>query len=1386
MVVAPKALTSLRRRSSSLELVRWCGAGARLIIQLGRKRLLFRWVGARGARWGTSGAVDRCDGFVAAPSAEVWLFGDSACRHRGEEGSRGMDGGGGEGSGRLHDRPLPSKPRGGTTLQRPGECSKRILHHYSRAARVKKDVSPRAVTPPDRAARLHLAARQASSFFPLVRSVRLLSPVVVTATFSPAPLPQSRASTASKVAQQPLFSAMTMNSLLRRRRSGRLRENDAPPRMHCIFLQQSARLPRSSSSSAHALQSSARVTVGTTVLHVRKRFWHCRCARQLTFATPRSPPTRPTFSHSVAPPSTTIDDVVASGACVQCLLMERTWYPSSCTFLPFTKVVSTFSPHTMRAAICKPLPPSLTVMDDLFGSSCSSASSTATVQHHKVRSFSTNSLSSVGSFISRRYHGETTPRSTSALNLTLPLSSRRWSGSSNVVQPFQADGSAHGDHRGLRLVDVAESADETQCGLVTELSLHGSPSGTKKQDEGQADISPQAVSLQQNEAEDENSSPLSPSPVNFRKWVNTLRRKKAQKPVHVTPRDQRWTLDDFEASNSPSQKQYRPSQHRKQGSYSSSVAFVTAVRSATATLASASVATVSRRNSKWRRAQRSSLISGSEARPSMETQRSVMDDAARARSRKRRERIEELIRTEEGYVADLKALSNALYTILGYQPDSQSSARNRACVDVSPSRIATGQHVRSEATVGGTAWMGLCLRGSTRLVRDGHDGLSIFIALQKTRRRWRRCAIRRSWSPSLGYRSDVDFDGYMKRSDYDSAIETLAYTINPVQSRDANKRKALTVKDLLIKPIQRLPRYELLFSDLWKLTPVCDDPDCHATLQKLLVDINQACQLMNQAKDDHSALRVLEVTWLIGERLTFSGQVPRSVFLKLLGQVMLCGCLHIAYRTRERVRGCYVICILFETTLLLAVAPEDQQRYSTLAGIALANATIADCDDMKGLQCYTAPHSWKLVFEHSARMYEVIFTACSAPEKDAWIKRISDTTATQSQAVAEGTTNAFELQSPIVTEMRSIGRAFGKPGSFVRRMSVRRAATVGPTTDLNQVIIKNTQAVKEALDNNSTASLPIGRSQTVAGPSQVQTLAPRRADRVRLEALLSDVWSKEALPYPGMTMRRTEDIRASANNVMRKFSMASIASNFSTSKRNASYTSISSARHNNSKEDSRSGDGSRATSRKHRRHARAPLVDFHNAPDAFLPEDFGLEDPTKRKRSALRTLTMNMERPFTPLLGENRPVALRRTQSVRDGQHEVIPVSTRGGLEGAGHSAPPPVYSVVQEAGDGGVVKTPRKSKSRNKLLKIFKESCKEAYTYLSICDCGEWRCKCILECLNDRRYGLQSVVVYTLRIEYNDAERCRDGSMSASKDAKTQILWGRKFGLERRGRKAE
>lgn len=507
-----------------------------------------------------------------------------------------------------------------------------------------------------------------------------------------------------------------------------------------------------------------------------------------------------------------------------------------------------------------------------------------------------------------------------------------------------------------------------------------------------------------------------------------------------------------------------------------------------------------------------------------------------------------------------------------------------------------------------------------------------------------------------------------------------------------------------------------MFGDLCKLTPVCDDPDINTALHELLAQLHNTCRRMNEAKENPERARMLEATCLLIDRLSFSNQVPRSIFVQLLGQVQLCGCLFVAYRSKERIKGTYVICVLFDSTLLLATSDDDQLRYSTLAGIPLAKGTVVECDNGKGLQCHTAPYSWKLVFEYSARMFEIIMTACSAAEAEVWRQHIGSRIENQIQAVAEGSANVFELHSPLVAEMRSVGKAFGKPGSFVRRMSVHRTATVGPTTDLNQVIIKNTLASKEAIDNTSHTSLQIPRSQSVATPSHVQTLAPRRADRIRIEGLLSDVWTKDLLPYPGMTPRRSDPIRASANHVIRKFSMASITSNFSSSKRSASYTSINSSR----KEDM-PPPRARPNARDHRngysKPARPPLVDFHNAPEAFLPEDFELEDPAaKRKKSAFRTFTMTMERPFSPLLGNDaKPSGLRRAQSVRD----VLGTPPAPIIELKEQKPSTPVYSVVQERAKTPAklqtpqpsdetitadlpAKTPKKSKSKSKLLRLF------------------------------------------------------------------------------------
>jgi len=132
-------------------------------------------------------------------------------------------------------------------------------------------------------------------------------------------------------------------------------------------------------------------------------------------------------------------------------------------------------------------------------------------------------------------------------------------------------------------------------------------------------------------------------------------------------------------------------------------------------------------------------------------------------------------------------------------------------------------------------------------------------------------------------------------------------------------------------------------------------------------------------------------------------------------------------------------------------------------------------------------------------------------------------------------------------------------GTIARRISIHRATTVGPKSSLCQVLIKNTTTLKEI--SQSASSTSMNRSQSLLTTNRIPVLAPPRAERVRLENLLSDVWTREILPFPGMTGRiRSEHlVRASASSMIRMLSVASIASNIT--KRSASYVNLANIHH---------------------------------------------------------------------------------------------------------------------------------------------------------------------------------------------------------------------------------
>lgn len=497
--------------------------------------------------------------------------------------------------------------------------------------------------------------------------------------------------------------------------------------------------------------------------------------------------------------------------------------------------------------------------------------------------------------------------------------------------------------------------------------------------------------------------------------------------------------------------------------------------------------------------------------------------------------------------------------------------------------------------------------------------------------------------------------------EYERGVEALQKVIASQNNRETGCKKALSFSDLLIKPIQRVCKYPLLFDDLCRHTPVCDDPEAHAELEKALFRLQETIREVNKAKDDPQARKLIEITWQLQDRLAFPEQkISKALVFRILGHVLLCGVLHVAYQTPDRTKGSYMVCVLFKSCLVLATANRFHTPYTVVASISLANASIEDADNGRGMQCYTAPHTWKLVFEHGHRLHEMLFSACSSAEEEAWKHQLRQRIVYETHDFVEGQSTMQDMLTSITLNLKSLGPVFGHANSLVRRMSVHRAATLGAKTNTNQVIIKNTQAQQFSEASPSLSPGMVARSQSHLSPNYVPTLVPRRAERIRLENTLEDVWTKDILPFPGMSSRRMENqIRASANSVMRKLSIASIASNFS--RRSPSLSNAS---------NSKSDDSSKSRARKMlpgtvqsqsaaERPPTRTVADFDNAPVAFLPANFEMDPRPSSRHRRLASCTSDIELPVEQSV-QARPKKVRRLSS---------PVLSTPQSEPAGHSS---------------------------------------------------------------------------------------------------------------------
>jgi hypothetical protein len=432
---------------------------------------------------------------------------------------------------------------------------------------------------------------------------------------------------------------------------------------------------------------------------------------------------------------------------------------------------------------------------------------------------------------------------------------------------------------------------------------------------------------QRNDAiEENNGSQKSLIKNPLKRWVKTLERRGAMKQKVVRQREERWSL--FEEFEDGPNMQLAPSawkgekSHKKSSSWASS-GFVTAVKSATISLTTMSAAPPSRgRSSLLARgsdqgSRRTSSLDHSTTTPVTHGQR-IVDEAALERGHRRHNIIQEIVKTEEGYVADLKLLIDAYRTMSTRSPNINTSriTRNmqeildlherlllciRPILTYKPSyhhtflhpqihRPGTGSRSQSDDNAGNTA-------DKAGRSQGRH---SLEIAKRRKRQDDRAVADRPMADPEEAAQVALTFNDLIGQffvyeeygsryaalmnqmamaekfhdmESFERGYEALANTIAPSSMREDNRRRGLTYRDLLMKPVQRVTRYPLLFSDLLNQTPVIDCPQSCSDVEKVLYRLRETVDEINKATNDDYAHERIQRSWKLQDLIVFPSTV---------------------------------------------------------------------------------------------------------------------------------------------------------------------------------------------------------------------------------------------------------------------------------------------------------------------------------------------------------------------------------------------------------------------------------------------------------------------------------------------------------------------------------
>lgn len=103
---------------------------------------------------------------------------------------------------------------------------------------------------------------------------------------------------------------------------------------------------------------------------------------------------------------------------------------------------------------------------------------------------------------------------------------------------------------------------------------------------------------------------------------------------------------------------------------------------------------------------------------------------------------------------------------------------------------------------------------------------------------------------------------------FERSIEALTNSLSVSSESEESAKKGLAFEDLLIKPIQRICKYPLLFEELYSNTFEIDDACTRKELGELLSRLREVTNEINKATNDQGTQARIQRAWRLQDLLT--------------------------------------------------------------------------------------------------------------------------------------------------------------------------------------------------------------------------------------------------------------------------------------------------------------------------------------------------------------------------------------------------------------------------------------------------------------------------------------------------------------------------------------